>query len=51
MYVCIYVYMYVCMYVYMYYFFILFVLERKEIGGRRWDRMSCVPRLFGLCIL
>lgn len=34
----------------MYVFFILFVLERREIGGRRWDDISCVPRLFGLCM-
>lgn len=41
--------MYVCLRVCMYYIF-FFELERKEIGGRRWDDMSCVPRLFGLCM-
>lgn len=36
---------------YVFFFFILFVLyQRKEIGGRRLDDMSCVPGLFGLCM-
>lgn len=32
-----------------FFFFLFFELERKEIGGRRLDDVSCVPRLFGLC--